>query len=91
MPKCPEIIFKRIRNIGFSATPQQLFHTSNTSEEFLKKQKHHIKDMIAELRKVGVYPCRDYKELLGVCYRLQVPATWSCSQSKMDGQAALFL
>ena len=99
MPKCPKItIFKRFRNIGFSATPQQLFHTSNTSEEFLKKRKHYIKDMIAELRRVGVYPCRDYKELLelmevylGVCYRLQVPATWSCSQSKMDGQAALFL
>ena len=65
MPKCPKItIFKRFRNIGFSATPQQLFHTSNTSEEFLKKRKHYIKDMIAELRRVGVYPCGEYKELL---------------------------
>ena len=58
-------IFKRFRDSGFAATPKdQPLHTCTADGEFLNKQLQHMKTVISDLRREGVYPRGDYKELL---------------------------
>ena len=58
-------IFKRFRDFGFAATPQNLpLHTCTTDGEFLNQQQQHMMTVISDLRREGAYPKGDYKELL---------------------------